>query len=433
MAKYQYFKLQAPQFQLEETPIQPMLQALGYRQKRFDAAYELAGDLEDQYIDALPKDRARADAIQGGWRKEIDDMVKKYDGDYSQMYKDLGGLKRRMTRELTPGGEGYEIGQSKARMKAAYEAGKKQLAGEKITGDMLNNWYRYTMDSYGGVQKDPTTGAWTGIQPEDIGNYVDPYELGLEAVKELVPDTWEYSRTDASGMYFYDKSGKEKYLSQDRIREAVSNRLSSDERYWNMLQQEAKWTGRPMSSVMNRFQTDVTAFDPFAYSQTESGSGMRADSAAIYADKKAMLENWRPDSRPIQPATPAFNNAMNMPDFGYTTETEGYDPELTAEYFGHGIKQKGTADDQLKAYYEKLEGPFKSAFYKTMRGAKATEQRAAYERGDMSQEDYYGFVQTKWKQIADRVGNYNNTLYKYPNEYKNDDLDNWAAMAQNAQ
>ena len=126
-------------FKLPETPLEPLMMALNAKQKRFDVSKELSDTIYDAAIDALPQDRKRADEIVGGWRTKVDDLVAKYDGDYSQILPELNSLKRQIKNELSPGAQGAQIVTHKNLYGERLKAEQERLAKGEITQNQLEN------------------------------------------------------------------------------------------------------------------------------------------------------------------------------------------------------------------------------------------------------------------------------------------------------
>lgn len=184
------FERSAPvQFDLYETPLEPLMMALEAKQRRYDTGYQLAEQLGEVSLDALQQDRPRANELVSGWRNKIDDMVTQYDGDYSRMYKDLGALRTEVRRSLLPGGEGAAIMSNLKSVQDATKEQRERLASGKITQAQYNLWYQNMMSGYTGVgTKDPVLGTYNQITPENIAEYVNPDDALHAALENIAAD-----------------------------------------------------------------------------------------------------------------------------------------------------------------------------------------------------------------------------------------------------
>lgn len=126
-------------FNLPETPLEPLAGALQAKQQMYDTSQNLADDLANQYIDALQQDQGRANALTSGWQQSIDAMVENYNGDYSQMYGELRGLKRDITKAFSPQGEAGAIQANKKAYVTALENERKRLEKGEITQQQLQS------------------------------------------------------------------------------------------------------------------------------------------------------------------------------------------------------------------------------------------------------------------------------------------------------
>lgn len=178
-----YFKPVPLTFELSTSPTEYLAAALEQQQKKFDTNLAVAEKLKNQYIDALPQDRARANAIQQDIANKVDGMVSAYNGDYSRVTKDLYKLTSDIERNLKPGGEGYAIASNFKSYQERAKAEKERVAKGEITSEQYNLWANHTMSNYVGALMDPETGTYTSLNPEPIANYFDTKKMFEETVK----------------------------------------------------------------------------------------------------------------------------------------------------------------------------------------------------------------------------------------------------------
>jgi hypothetical protein len=185
MAIGRYFKPVPLTFELSTSPTEYLAAALEQQQKKFDTNLAVAEKLKNQYIDALPQDRARANAIQQDIASKVDNMVSAYDGDYSRVTKDLYRLTSDIERSLRPGGEGYAISSNFKSFQDRAKAEQERLAKGEITSQQYNLWQNYTLNNYAGALMDPKTNAYKTLSPEPIASYFDSQKMFEETVKNI--------------------------------------------------------------------------------------------------------------------------------------------------------------------------------------------------------------------------------------------------------
>lgn len=218
------------------------MEALGFaleqKQKRYDTAYELADKLADQQIQALQADRARANELTRGWNQRIDDMVTKYDGDYSRMYKELGSLKRDITRTMGPGGEGGAIQTNYANYYNWLKGEQDRLKKGEIIQAQLRHGADYYLRNYQGVgQQDPVTGNFNLFQPESLAKYTNPDDFLHEALKNVAADEGGSLVARPDGFYIKTSGGKFEKIDQERIQNIAAQTLMNNPEYVNMMHQ----------------------------------------------------------------------------------------------------------------------------------------------------------------------------------------------------
>lgn len=187
-----YYKGDPYRGQLYAPPVQFIAAALEGAQKQYDTNFAAAEDLKNKYIQALPQDRARANQLQQGFETEIDSIVNKYGGDYSQATKDLYKLRSKIGKTFGPGGEAGTIAQNYSLVQDSLKRERERLAkGEidQIQFQALTDHYK----NFTGTQLDPTTGTYSQVPVEDLAKFVDDSALVDKALEKVKPKTIERS------------------------------------------------------------------------------------------------------------------------------------------------------------------------------------------------------------------------------------------------
>lgn len=245
-----FYKSEPVQFQLPEIPLQPLMMALESKQKRFDTGYELSAQLRNQYLDALPQDRAIADEWSKGINQNIDQLVNQYDGDYSRLNKDLRVLQNKVQQDLAPGGIGNAILSNKKAYTSALDTERKRLAKGEITQDQLGSWMNYTLSNYTGVgEKDPISGNYNTLTPEDVAKYISSYDVAQPIAEDLpsIINADEVVGLSSDNKWIVKRGEKIEEVSPDRIQQAVAGSLMSNPEYLNYLQQIYKFKGQQLT------------------------------------------------------------------------------------------------------------------------------------------------------------------------------------------
>lgn len=253
MAVNRYDQFTPMTFKLPETPLEPLAGALQAKQQMYDTSQNLADELSNKYIDALEQDQGRANALTSGWQQKIDDMVENYNGDYSQMYGELRGLRRDITKAFSPQGEAGAIQGNKAAWLKAVEREQAKVDAGKIRQEDFQNWRNYEMSRYTGVgSADPDTGAYNTLNPESIANYVDGEQLARTAAKEIaIRKGGSEAYQDMNGQWITKVGNKWEKLDASEIQRVVQQSLLGNDAYMNYMRQKSRFAGTD-------FQSDLT-------------------------------------------------------------------------------------------------------------------------------------------------------------------------------
>ena len=222
---------------------------LDQAQKQYDANYSLANQLKNKYLNALPQDRAEADKIQLETEQRIENIVKKYNGDYSQASKDLSSLIFDLQKQYSPGGKAHAI---ETNYKTYYDSlarERERLQKKEITANQIYALQSFVNREYKGVgEKDPISGSYKSLNMPDLAEYVDANAILDEAFTKTPEIKTKEGRTYWEGdKQFYkevEKSGK----SYNTLNSAFYNALTNNNKYVGYLQQYAYLLGEKDSA-----------------------------------------------------------------------------------------------------------------------------------------------------------------------------------------
>lgn len=171
-------------------------------------------------------------------------MVTKYDGDYSRMYKDLGSLKRDISRTMKAGGEGNAIQTNYSNYYQWLKEQQDRLKRGEITADQLRAASAYTLGNYGGVgEMDFVTGNFNLLQPEALAKYTNPDDFLHEALKNLAAEEGGSLVARPEGFYIVKEGGKYEIITPERIAAISRQTLLSNPEYLNFMSQYAVHLG----------------------------------------------------------------------------------------------------------------------------------------------------------------------------------------------
>lgn len=243
-----YEQYQPSQYLLPKVDLGILANVLQAKQQRFDTGYELANQLKNKYIDPLQADKPLANTLEQGWQKKIDDLVKEYDGDYTQMYRGLRGLESDINREFSPGGRAGTMQARKIEYSDWYKEQEGRVAKNEILGDQLNAMAQHTLENYKGIgEKDPITGNYKGLGLESINKYVDPFKFGREIIKEMDPHKFSVEQDSLNGKYIVRSKESGEVLKPEEIQNVVGNSLLNNREYMAYIDQYQRSLGHTLT------------------------------------------------------------------------------------------------------------------------------------------------------------------------------------------
>lgn len=332
MAINRFSKTTPVQFVLPKTPLEPLIGALESKQRRYDQGFALADELSNQYIDALEQDRARANAITGGWQERIDNIVEGYEGDYSQVYKDLYGLKRDIKKSFSPQGEAGAIQLSKKNYTDRLKAERDRLAKGDITEKQLEWWQQNTLGGYTGIgEMDPVTGAYNVLDPENIAKYVNPDELLHEALGNIAAQEGGEEVVSIGGQWMVKNGTKYEVITPERVQSAVMGTLGNNPEYLNYVSQLAGWQGLDVKDTIMKDITSRAATMTNLYAKGNLWTTMDYK-ANQFALKQMGIDAIKNMMQPSGDTRPGFSQNSSLSQFTIPVPTGD-----AAEAFGRGL------------------------------------------------------------------------------------------------
>jgi len=156
MAVNRFYQGTPYQASLYTPPVEFVAKALEAAQKQYDVNFAAAEELRNKYIESRVQDRVQANEIQANYQKQIDDIVGKYNGDYSQATKDLYSFKKQIERDFKPGGQAHAIQQSYLNQEASLKAAREGKVKGIYDSDQVR-LLEYYYKNLAPVSKDATT------------------------------------------------------------------------------------------------------------------------------------------------------------------------------------------------------------------------------------------------------------------------------------
>jgi len=264
-----YYRNQAPAtFQFSMPPLQAFERSLANAQQNSDENHLMVNNLRNQYIDALPQDRAQANKLQNQWESEIDSLVSNSGTDYSTITRGVLDLTQKMKKELSPGGKGYAIRQNYNIYREAAKVNKERLAKGDITQNQLRLLNQFVNTNYKGVgAADSDTGEYDLINVPDLASFVDP-SIELTKLAQGMPRRKTKSiipTSDGKGGLIYTTKETE-IVDPAELRQSATSRLVSDPKYLSLLNQNAELMGLQgadrLDYITTTLQKEVDALVP---------------------------------------------------------------------------------------------------------------------------------------------------------------------------
>lgn len=244
MAINRYSQPTQYQGQLYTPPLDMLAKTFDTLQQRYDQNFMIGEEIKNNFIDALPQDRARANELQKQYETQVDEIVNSYGGDYSRASRDLQKMLYKIKKDFGPGGEANAIISNKRALADWQKQHQELVSKGKILGEDLNDAYRYYMNNYQGIGEfDPTTGAYNQLVPETLTEYVNPDELIQNVYKNFKPEKYEISRTIFKDGKQTQVTESREGITPERLYPSFYTALQADPKFTQYVNQMAKYRG----------------------------------------------------------------------------------------------------------------------------------------------------------------------------------------------
>lgn len=242
-------------------PLGKLEEVMGEAQQSFDRNFALTDEIRNQQLDVLDQDKARAADIQKEISDRVNQIVSKYNGDYSQATSDLRNYISELRPKYAPGGEIDTMTSNKKNFATWYDTEKKRLAEGKITGDQLNLAANAIRRNYTGAMAD---GKPNYLNPESLSEYTDGSKLVEEALKNVKPrkiSTVTYkTNPDGSIVSYTDET---EGVSTKEVNTAISNALVSDKKWLAYAKNMASLLGvDPTEYTLAQVDSHIKTYGP---------------------------------------------------------------------------------------------------------------------------------------------------------------------------
>jgi hypothetical protein len=253
MAVNRYFAPTVFSAELYVPPVDYIEKALEKAQKEYDTNFMVAQAMKNKYVDSLRQDRAKADEIQMGIEKKIDNIVSSYSGDYSRATKDLYLLQSEIEKMYNPGGQAHAIATNKAAVDDAKKRELERLAKGEITQQQYAALMHWVDNSYTGIgEKDPITGSYNMLNVPALAKYVDEDSIFKE-VEKTVP--WRKSKVvkDVVGNdgRIHKITEEVEVRDPQELSNAFQSALMNNDQYMEYMMQRADLVGEDLLSAID--------------------------------------------------------------------------------------------------------------------------------------------------------------------------------------
>lgn len=333
-----FYKRTPYEGELYQPNVQLMASVLEQAQKKYDTNYALADELKNRYIDALPQDRAEADKIQAANEQRINDIVGKYNGDYSQATKDLYSLISDIKRDYNPGGKAHAIATNYKNYNDAIERERERLKKGEVVQEQIGMLQNYFNRTYTGIgEKDKVTGNYNMLNLPDLAKYVDSSKLIEEAYKSTPEQSRKVGRTSFRDGNIYYHEEEQKGKPYELLQQSFADALFGDVGYVNMMDQMSMLSGENLNQTdfENRILEDAYAYARTrAYMNTSDITKAQRDPVYLenlrWSHRKKDMEDLFGSSLGALEKGDYINknSGQSLPDDWRLTNTSKYSPSL---------------------------------------------------------------------------------------------------------
>ena len=249
-----YTQLNEFRSDLYTPPVDLIGKAMELSQQRYDKNLALASEIQNNFIPSLPQDRKKANELQDYYSKQVDDVVSKYRGDYSQASNDLTSLLYKIKKDFGPGGEAGAIIQNYKNYQDWMKESQDLVEKGKALGEDLNLANNYFLKNYQGIgQRDPVTGSFNRFTPETLTQHVDPEGIIQDVYKNFKPQKTRVGRTVFKNGLQTQITEEVEGISPDRLYPSFNTALQSNPGLMQYAQQKARFLGVDPEQVLGYF------------------------------------------------------------------------------------------------------------------------------------------------------------------------------------
>jgi len=282
-----YFKPTVYQGNFYTPPLDLLSQSLKQAQATYDQNFDYSQSIKDYFINALPQDRAGANAIQQGWSSKIDEIVSTYSGDYSQATRDLQRLTSDIKRELGPGGRGNQMEVNYHTWNEAWKNAQEGVAKGTYTQSQVSLMKQNFDSTYKGIgERDPTTGTYAQANPVTLAPYVNANKIVAEALKDLKPKKYKtFEERFVNGQKRSEMVEVEKYDPVE-IEARTSQALGENDQWMAYVSQMAKFNGLdPQQAIREEYSNIVDTTKNFYRGNVKGQEFVQSRSEATQVDR----------------------------------------------------------------------------------------------------------------------------------------------------
>ncbi len=245
-----YFQRRPYEQGLYVPPIDAIQEALKGAQERYNQNFMIAGQLKDYYLESLPQDRKKANEIQNGIHSEVENIVKKYQGDYSQASKELMNLGFKIKSMYSPGTEAHAIYSNYSKYQDWLKRHQERVAKGEVLGADMSLANNYFMTNYTGIGSlDPTTGSYNQLQLDELADYQDPDKIIRDVYASFKPEKHKIGVTRTENGFVKHDTEEIEGIMPDRLYPSFSTALATSNKYMGYMGQKAKYSGVPLDKV----------------------------------------------------------------------------------------------------------------------------------------------------------------------------------------
>jgi len=192
MAINRYYRGTPYKGSLYVPPVEFIGRALEAAQKQYNVNFAASEEIKTKYINALPQDRARANELEQGLRKQVDDVVNKYSGDYSQATKELYKLRSDVNNLFSPNGEAGALERNRAIVEDSLKRERERLGKGEIDSLQLNLLEKH-YQNLPPTTFDPNSRSYSSVAPLNLPKTYDVHKEFEEYMGKVKPKTVEIS------------------------------------------------------------------------------------------------------------------------------------------------------------------------------------------------------------------------------------------------